>query len=147
MINQYFCKQLTELDYATVAACTIKKDFSVIRYANAGHIPPILIPSTNEPLSELPIGKFPIGMMKESSYESTEIPIRAGDKLFLYTDGLVEICNKEGKRFGYKGLMNTLNSCRSLSTPSIIQRIVDEVKNYSWQNAIIDDITCLAVEF
>jgi serine phosphatase RsbU (regulator of sigma subunit) len=57
--------------------------------ATAGHLPPVLVPSDGPPeLLDLPTGT-PLGV-GGVPFESTTIALRPGDRLVLYTDGLVE---------------------------------------------------------
>lgn len=57
--------------------------------ANAGHMPPVLIPHGRPPrLLELPAGT-PLGV-GHAQYSTTDVELRPGDRLVLYTDGLVE---------------------------------------------------------
>ncbi|XCW06512.1 SpoIIE family protein phosphatase [Streptomyces sp. HUAS MG47] len=61
--------------------------------ANAGHLPPVLVPETGGPaaLVELPTGA-PLGV-GGVEFETTRVPFAPGDELVLYTDGLVETRN------------------------------------------------------
>ncbi|MFE6760263.1 SpoIIE family protein phosphatase [Streptomyces sp. NPDC057684] len=59
------------------------------RIANAGHLPPVLAPAGAPPrLLDLPTGA-PLGV-GGVRFESTDFELNAGDRLVLYTDGLVE---------------------------------------------------------
>ncbi|WP_217568492.1 SpoIIE family protein phosphatase [Streptomyces sp. GbtcB7] len=59
------------------------------RIANAGHLPPVLVRSGERPrLLDLPAG-IPLGV-GGVPFEATAVEFGLGDKLVLYTDGLVE---------------------------------------------------------
>ncbi|GHH32403.1 SpoIIE family protein phosphatase [Lentzea cavernae] len=61
----------------------------VLRWARAGHLPPVLIRGgDSEFLPEL--RGLLLGAMAEVSYEEGELQLDPGDTLLLYTDGLVE---------------------------------------------------------
>ncbi|MEV0612549.1 SpoIIE family protein phosphatase [Nonomuraea sp. NPDC050404] len=61
----------------------------VLRWARAGHLPPILLREGNG--SELAMVKGPLlGAFTDAQYEEGELQLRAGDTLLLYTDGLIE---------------------------------------------------------
>ncbi len=83
---------------------------STLRYANAGHIAPLLIPQakddnrlkqrSNNPgksrLNPLLGGGLMLGFELEANFNQREIEIREGDRLFLYTDGLIECTDEKG---------------------------------------------------
>ena len=56
--------------------------------ANAGHLPPFL---NGRELALLPA--LPLGLVAEADYETTAVHLKAGDRLTLYTDGLLEARN------------------------------------------------------
>jgi serine phosphatase RsbU (regulator of sigma subunit) len=61
----------------------------VLRWARAGHLPPVLIRNqTGELLPMLP--GLLLGALGEASYVEGEVQLEPGDTLLLYTDGLVE---------------------------------------------------------
>jgi serine phosphatase RsbU (regulator of sigma subunit) len=64
--------------------------------ANAGHLAPFL----NGQEMELP-GALPLGVSAEATYTATAVMLGVGDRLTLYTDGLVEARNEQGELFGF----------------------------------------------
>jgi hypothetical protein len=64
--------------------------------ANAGHLPPFLN-GTEFPLAPA----LPLGLLPEAAYETTALTLAAGDRLTLYTDGLLEARNPAGELFGF----------------------------------------------
>ncbi|WP_431948961.1 SpoIIE family protein phosphatase [Actinacidiphila sp. bgisy167] len=58
--------------------------------ANAGHLPPAVVrPGKPPALLDLPTGT-PLGVVGDAPFESTDVDLVPGDRLVLYTDGLVE---------------------------------------------------------
>ena len=64
--------------------------------ANAGHLSPFL----NERELELP-GALPLGLIADTTYGQTKVPLEIGDRMTLYTDGLLEARNTAGELFGF----------------------------------------------
>jgi sigma-B regulation protein RsbU (phosphoserine phosphatase) len=80
-------------------------------YANAGHCPPLLFrQSTGLPEGRVAAADWlyatgiPLGILEESSWEQREFVLAPGDRLLLYTDGLIEAENASGEQFGRRGL-------------------------------------------
>ncbi len=64
--------------------------------ANAGHLPPFLNGS------EFPLSPaLPLGLLPEAEFETTALHLAAGDRLTLYTDGLLEARRADGELFGF----------------------------------------------
>jgi hypothetical protein len=90
------------LKYLNAAACHITEGIAgtvvcgkydpatrVLRWARAGHLPPILVRDGTAEALPLPGGVL-LGMDPDAEYEETEIRLRGGDTLLLFTDGLIE---------------------------------------------------------
>lgn len=117
--NDYLCPSdtLTELHkrfyelgldddkYFTIFYGIIDNRKGLLTYANGGHNSiPILI--TKEKNTLLEISGFPITNLFEAiEFEEESIRISKGDKLFLYTDGVIEARNKNGEEFGLERLL------------------------------------------
>ncbi len=61
----------------------------VFRWARAGHLPPVLVRDGVAIVQPMPEGML-LGMAVDAEYEQATIPLRSGDTLLLYTDGLIE---------------------------------------------------------
>ncbi|NYF52952.1 PP2C family protein-serine/threonine phosphatase [Tunturiibacter gelidoferens] len=68
-------------------------------FANAGHLPPYL----NQNELHLPAA-LTLGLVPSARYEETTIQLEVGDRLTLYTDGLLEARNLDGELFGFDRL-------------------------------------------
>jgi serine phosphatase RsbU (regulator of sigma subunit) len=77
-----------------------------LRYINAGHESPFLLRSGGRVERLDPTGR-PIGLVPGGGYTERRVAIGAGDRLFLYTDGLVDAENEAGDHFG-AGRLETL---------------------------------------
>ncbi len=91
-----------------------------------------------------------LGIMDDGEYESQSLALRAGDLLFLYTDGVTEATDTEQKLYGEKRLLDTLNGIM-LEDGDICQEVCRRVK--SSLDAFVssapqaDDITMLCLYY
>jgi hypothetical protein len=81
--------------FATCLAMRLDRDGSCVM-ANAGHLSPFL----NREELELP-GALPLGLDPAAEYDKTGVILAVGDRLTLYTDGLLEARNADGELFGF----------------------------------------------
>ena len=86
----------------------------LLRYANAGHNPPLLWRSERRSISRLDAAGLLIGLQPEADYSSGEVRLEPGDVLLYYTDGVTEAPGITGDRFDEARLIRSLESaCRS----------------------------------
>ena len=134
--------------YITVFYAVIDLKKHEITFSNAGHnvIPILFNQNRFELLSSagIPISDW----LPNPQYQDKSLPLHAGDKLFLYTDGAVEIRNAQSEQFGEDRLLNTLlgNKASIDSTlEDILSQISRFVGNDQFRNSY-DDITMALVE-
>ncbi|AHH98016.1 PP2C family protein-serine/threonine phosphatase [Kutzneria albida] len=82
-------QELSERVNGTVVCGRYDPDTGELLWARAGHLPPLLIRDGACTVLPLPRGAM-LGAFTESVYEETSTPLREGDVLVMYTDGLVE---------------------------------------------------------
>jgi PAS domain-containing protein len=88
MLNGVMC-ELTAGVIGTVVCGLYHPDTSVLRWARAGHLPPVLVRGRTACQLPLPGGVL-LGMDPDARYEEAIQPLRPGDTLLLFTDGLIE---------------------------------------------------------
>lgn len=82
-----------------------------LRYATAGHPPPILVSGAKEQRGQaksLPGSGFPVGLLPEAEYESEECTLEGPARLFLFSDGTFEITRPDGTLLGFEAFEEVL---------------------------------------
>lgn len=99
--------------YATAFLAALDPATGRLRYANAGHNPPLLIRASGE-AETLPSTGVPIGLLPTAPYAAREVRMEAGDVLVAYTDGIVEATDPGGEEYGEGRLLEAcLRSLRA----------------------------------
>ena len=93
--------------YLTLFLSILDPSRRELRYINAGHESPFLLRSDGRVERLDPTGR-PIGLVPGGGYTERRVSIGAGDRLFLYTDGLVDAENEAGAHFGASRLETLL---------------------------------------
>jgi serine phosphatase RsbU (regulator of sigma subunit) len=88
MLNGVMC-ELTSGVVGTVVCGLYNPETGVLRWARAGHLPPVLVRGRTARQLPLPAGVL-LGMDPDAGYEEATQPLRPGDTLLLFTDGLIE---------------------------------------------------------
>jgi phosphoserine phosphatase RsbU/P len=90
-----------------------------LTYCNAGHNPPLLIRADGAS-TELKAAGAVLGQFPHWLYEQSELQMRSGDKLLLFTDGLVEACNADEESFGELSLIRIARENPSSSAEDLM---------------------------
>lgn len=117
---------------------------SILRIAQAGHPGPVLIGKNGHP-EILGTGGMPVGLWNEIDFDCLEVPVKAGDRLLLYSDGVTECINRKGKAFGEQRLLAYLAGA-SQSLDQLLEGLLEEIRN--WRDGVEsrDDVSLLAIE-
>jgi sigma-B regulation protein RsbU (phosphoserine phosphatase) len=118
-----------------------------LSYTNAGHWSPLLIRENGECV-RLEAGGAVLGVFPDRvTYEQAEIELRAGDRLFLFTDGIVEAESPNGADFGEQRLREFALANRALNASTLRQKLMSTLSNFTG-GQFQDDATLviLAVE-
>ena len=117
----------------------------LIKYANAGHNPP-LVKHKNGTYEYLK-GKvnFVLAGMDMVRYKEQELQLQPGDKIYLYTDGVTEAHNTQNELFGEDRLLESLNSTKGMSVEEICKKVKKDVDAFVADGEQFDDITMLCV--
>ena len=120
-------------------------------YSNAGHPYPILL-RKNETLELLKKGGPTIGMGdfyvindRKIRFEEGQLKIKPGDKLFIYTDGIVEYQNDNEEFYGDDRLCHSLKVQKNESVHNIIDQCIKSLMEFGNNTRPQDDITLLGL--
>lgn len=75
----------------------------------AGHPYPIVL-REGAALSEIGHGGYPVGMLPEVRFEDVDFTLDPGERLVVYSDGVSDVANEHGQRFGRARLRAALLS-------------------------------------
>lgn len=114
--------------------------------ATAGHCPPIMLRANGETERlEIPPG-LPLGLEDGRPFEQRTFPFRRGDRLFLYTDGLIEAQDSGNELFGIERLVELLREHSKLAGDELNAKLVESARIFSDADEFRDDCTMLLAE-
>jgi serine phosphatase RsbU (regulator of sigma subunit)/catechol 2,3-dioxygenase-like lactoylglutathione lyase family enzyme len=140
-VNQLFCANTADSAFATLFFAEYDDTARRLRYANCGHLPPLLLHS-DDSLERLGATATVMGAFKDWDCSLAELRLCPGDTLALYTDGITESFSPAGEEFGEARLIDTLRRHRALSSQALLAAIVGEVHRFS-PHEQHDDITLI----
>ena len=116
---------------------------------NAGHPPVIIVPADSNTPVLLKGGGTPLGMFREeiAPYEEVIYNLKAGDKVFLYTDGITEWRNPEEDEFGVERLTEFLMQIGDEQIDITLNNLLNHLNQFANGVACDDDITLLGFQY
>jgi sigma-B regulation protein RsbU (phosphoserine phosphatase) len=115
-----------------------------IDYVLAGHPAPILLPRAGPP-APLPGRGLPIGMIENATFDDETVILQPRDRLYFYTDGVVEALDASEQEFGSIRLMAEIDRLRDRPLREGLDHVANLVQDWS-QGHLRDDVSLLAVE-
>jgi sigma-B regulation protein RsbU (phosphoserine phosphatase) len=148
-VNRLFFQSTDQNSYATLFFADYDDTNRVLRYANCGHLPALLLHPGNS--SQQISGETPapqclsstctvLGLFEEWQPQIAEVSLAPGDTLLLYTDGVTEAANGDGEEFGEGRLVDALLKRGQLPVSQFLQCVLDDVGQFS-RGEQQDDIT------
>jgi tetratricopeptide (TPR) repeat protein len=131
--------------YVTVFFCIYDTNTGKLQYTNGGHHKGIIIRKDSDQQEELDTQGFFIGSFEGAEYEYDEAYLGEGDKLILYTDGIVELRNPDGE-FYEEIFYKRLSEKNELSPQELVNSIFEEMEEFRKDYPIKDDSTLLVIE-
>ncbi len=141
--NNAICPDVPPSMFVTCLYAILDPVSGHLTYANAGHNLPYR--QIGAQVSELRATGMPLGLLPEMSYEVYETDLLPGERLLLYSDGLVEAHNPQRDMFGNPRLENLLTGCDDTSG-ALIARLIGALEQFSgaaWEQE--DDITLVVL--
>lgn len=117
-----------------------------LRYANAGHQFAYVYRAITGCLEVLELGGLPLGKDENIVYEQGITELDVGDRLFLYTDGIVEEENATGECFGYDRLEELLAIHADSDAETLRDRLLENLISHVGHSNFADDVTIFYIE-
>ena len=145
-LNGTFCKNNDDSMFVTVWFGIYTISTGKVIAANAGHEYPII--KHGEKGFEVMKDRhgFVIGGMCGLKYRDYEFELASGDTLFLYTDGVPEATDTDGKMFGTERLLETLNAAANGTAKELLEAVHADVEAFVGTAPQFDDLTMLAIK-
>jgi sigma-B regulation protein RsbU (phosphoserine phosphatase) len=118
-----------------------------LQFCQAGHPSPIFLPLSGE-VRMVGEGGFPVGMLPDVSFDTYRIQLQAGDRLFLYSDGITECSHGENHTlFGEEQLVEWFTENRDLSLSELKNALERKLLEWHGSSDFEDDVSFLALEY
>lgn len=133
----------TQNQFVTAAYVHLDSAARELRYSAAGHPPMLLLRQGS--VREIEENGLMLAAFDFAKYSNAAYGLEPGDRLLLYTDGILEATDASGKFFGKDSLSNLLRQTSGLTPSEVADRIIASVGQ--WAVSQDDDLTVLVCDY
>lgn len=144
-LNQQFQTDTCNILYFTMIYGVIDSQSRTIDLCQAGHPHPLYLQHAT-PAQFVVNSGLPVGIIPDATYESVHLQYQAGDRLFLYSDGITECESPQGEMYGAERLRQFVDETRDLPVGDVIGLLDQRISEWHEQKEFEDDISILVLE-
>jgi sigma-B regulation protein RsbU (phosphoserine phosphatase) len=134
--------------YFTMIYAVLNVKTGDMHYCSAGHPPLVWLHNDSKKAELIGHDNFVVGAFDFVDYQSSQIKLSPGDKIWVYSDGITEAENKQAtKQFSENGLRKSIMDISSHPTHLQTELLVNRVRTWQESNTFEDDVSVLAVEW
>jgi sigma-B regulation protein RsbU (phosphoserine phosphatase) len=141
-VNRLLCDNIATGKFVTFLYGILDGQTRTFRHCNAGHPCPILLSGGS--IRVLEQGGAVLGVFPDWKYEDSTVELRAGDRLFLFTDGITEASNPNGQEYEDASIAAFAKANGTLTANELNTQLLEQVSAFC--NAQFqDDATLLVI--
>lgn len=132
-LNRKLLNQPKRHLFATMLCIRLDEDGATIW--NAGHMPVLKYSPAEQELTKIQQHGFALGMTKQAEYKAIDVPLKRGDVLILYSDGLIETRDEKGQirdeehfYLKVKSIVEEQSNCKQIAN-SVLDKILKDDHN------------------
>lgn len=118
-----------------------------LRFSSAGHLDPYVYRAATRKLEALSSWGFPLGVRRRDPFQEHTVDFAAGDRLILYSDGLIEAVDDDGEPFGFERFEKTLLEHGKGTADDIKRALLTSIRKFTRNRPPEDDQTLVVVSF
>jgi sigma-B regulation protein RsbU (phosphoserine phosphatase) len=146
-INRLLMEVTEASMFVTVLYGVIDLPKKILRYSRAGHEYPLLYSQEDCDFQMLQSTGTLLGMLENINLEEQEVPLRSGDLLILYTDGVTDAKSKDDEFYGAQRLQDAICEAKAGSASELCDALFEQVVAFQSGAVQFDDITLMVVGF
>ncbi len=121
------------------------------QYVNAGHNPPYVLRADGSVQAVARTGGMAVAVSEGFPYRSALLQLQPGERLFLYTDGVTEAFDPDGREYGEERLERALRRAAAAGAPDTAEAparaVLADVHQFERGAPQADDITCMVLRY
>jgi serine phosphatase RsbU (regulator of sigma subunit) len=142
-LNMTLAPKTAPTKFATVFVGVLDPRSGVVDFANAGHVPPLVV--GRDGVTTLDQTDLVVGLFAHAQYHDQSVALGPGDSLVMFTDGISEAENPEEQQLGIGPVSDLLKPLHGCAAPKLLETIDAHLHDYVAGAPLADDVTMLAI--
>jgi sigma-B regulation protein RsbU (phosphoserine phosphatase) len=117
----------------------------MVRYSTAGHNPLLFYDRNVGKCNLVDLRGPALGLTRLSAFKEKDIPLEAGNLLFIYTDGVNEAANEKMEMFEYSRLIQSVEEVSSKQAKEVIEHVKGKLHEFTGKAPQSDDVAMIAI--
>ena len=148
-MNRIFCGKMKS-QFVTAGYIYIDLHENHMIYSTAGHPPLLIWRKSLGKVEEIRLNGMLMGHVPDARYEDTKVDIEPGDRVVLYTDGIVEATNSQDEFFGKERLVELIETENDLSAEAFADHLLTYLSSWTGKKlegeGFEDDLTFVVTD-
>jgi serine phosphatase RsbU (regulator of sigma subunit) len=145
-LNSQMLEYIVEGNFLTAFHGFIDFKSKELVFTCAGHVPALIYRKDSDTLYELPVNGSSIGWHKDNRFSESSFQLQPGDRIILYTDGIIECFNDEREMYGVERFKIFVRTNHNLSGEVLSKLLITELKGFMAGDTFDDDITLVIID-
>ncbi len=147
VLNEIVMKTAPKRILMTFFFGVLNPSTQTLRFSSAGHLDPYVYRAATGRLEALSSWGFPLGVRRREPFREHAVEFSAGDRLVLYSDGLIEALDDDGEPFGFDRFERTIVENGQLSAEDIKKAVLGKIRKFTRNRPPEDDQTLVVISF
>jgi serine phosphatase RsbU (regulator of sigma subunit) len=144
-VNDYIASRSAMNRFISMWVGVFDRVGRTVTYSDAGHGHWLVVRADGHAAEPGATGGIPVGIDADARYRSHSMPFHGGERIVLFSDGVVEQRSPNGEPFGVDRVREGVEQCRSASED--VERIFARLVSFAGTEALDDDTTMASVEW
>ena len=145
-LNTILMRDAESDQYLTIAIARIDIEQGAVDICQAGHTSPA-VQRRDGGVDFIELWSTPLGLVEEGEYASISLKLEPGDRVILYSDGVTECPDPEGRLLDDEGLERILSDCSACTGGAFIEQLTAGLIRYRGNEDFPDDVSAAVIEF
>ncbi len=146
-LNRQFAKPSGDNRYFTMIFGVMNLFSGQITLAQAGHPAPLHYSTREDSVVAVGNGGMPVGMFESAKFETTNIEMHPGDRLYIYSDGAIECPSTGGEFYGQSRLEHSVRNWAGIPIEKLSSILDKEFLDWNGTSQFEDDVSMVCLEY
>lgn len=145
-LNRLLMAEVETETYLTLLYAEVDLKTGLVQMVQAGHPHPV-VQRADGRLDYVGDGGMPVGLLADAEYDTFEVQLGAGDRLFIMSDGVTECPDAGGTELGEAGFGAILQRNAGLCGLAFMEALVWDLQTYAGEQDFPDDVSGVLFEY